>query len=468
MPIFQKIADLNRAFQQLTEPPIIINDLVNNSVEDKEYIRELVTTRYSSDMITLLPSCRCGVTKGEFSVGVKCTYCNTVVKSSVENDIEPTVWFRKPDGVQQLINPIIWIMLKARFKTSGFNVIQWLTDTTYRPSVKQPRVVNKIVEAGIQRGYNYFVQNFDSIMQFLFSLKDFPKKNDRTLQDLIRDNRHVVFSDYIPIPNKSLLIIEKTNVGVYVDPIIVKAVDAMEMLVSIDKNFHDQNPRVKENRTTKALSKLADFYELFFRLNLSPKPGQFRRHVFGTRTNFAFRAVISSLTDTHSYDEIHVPWGIGLTAFRPHLVSKLMKMGMDINSAIGLLLGHVEKYHPLLDKLLNELIQEAPDKSIYVLLQRNPSLLQGSAQRVRITKFKTDPSDHTISLSILIVKAYNADFDGDALNASIALDNFMSDKWYPLEPKFNILQLSKPGEISGNIAIPKPVIATISSWLSSE
>lgn len=469
MPIFQRIADLNQTFQQLTEPPIIINDLANNSEEDKEYVKELVTTRYSSDMITLLPSCRCGATKGEFSVDdVKCGFCGTVVRSSIEQDIEPTVWFRKPNGVEKLMSPIVWIMLKDRFTKSGFNIIQWLTDTTYRPAVKQPAVVNRIVEAGVQRGYNNFVAKFDEIMTILFSLKDLkkPGDGDTYLRQLLADNRHKLFSDYIPIPNKSLLIIEKTNVGVYVDPIIVKAVDAIEMLVSIDRNFHDQNPRVKENRTAKALAKLAGFYEQFFKKNLSPKPGQFRRHVFGARTNFSFRAVISSLTDTHQYDEIHVPWGIGLTAFRPHLLAKLMKMGYDINSAIGLLLGHVEKYHPLLDQLLQQLIEEAPAKSIYVLLQRNPSLLQGSAQRVRITKFKTDPSDHTISLSILIVKAYNADFDGDALNASIALDNFMAEKWYPLEPKFNILQLSKPGEVSNNIAIPKPCIATISSWLS--
>lgn len=51
---------------------------------------------------------------------------------------------------------------------------------------------------------------------------------------------------------------------------------------------------------------------------------------------------------------------------------------------------------------------------------------------------------------------------------SIALDRFMSDKWYPLEPMFNIMQLSKPGEVSGNIAIPKPIVSTISSWLDSQ
>lgn len=454
-------------FSQLSEPPIIINDLINNSEEDKEAIKELVTTRYSSDMITLLPSCRCGISKGEFSVGVKCTYCNTTVKSTIENDIEPTIWFRKPYGVNTLISPIIWNMLKARFKKSGFNIIQWLTDTTYRASVKQPTVVNKIVEAGIQRGYNYFVDNFDKIMSYLFSLKDFRKDGVDYLQILLQEYRHLVFSDYIPIPNKSLLIIEKTNVGVYVDPIIVKAVDAIEMLVSIDKNFHDQNPRVKENRTAKAISKLGDFYESFNKTNLSPKSGQFRRHIFGTRTNFSFRAVISSQTGTHKYNTIEVPWGVGLTAFRPHLINKLLKMGMDLNSSIGLLLGHVEKYHPTLDKLLNELLAEAGPRGITVLLQRNPSLLQGSALRKTISRFKIDPTDHTIGLSILTVKPLNADFDGDAVNCSIALDHFMADKWYSLEPMFNLLQLSKPGEISGNIGIPKPEISSISSWLQA-
>lgn len=360
-------------------------------------------------MITLLPSCRCGISKGEFSVGVKCTYCNTTVKSTIENDIEPTIWFRKPYGVNKLISPIIWIMLKMRFKKSGFNIIQWLTDTTYRANVKQPAVVNKIIEAGILRGYNNFVDNFDKIMTYLFSLKDFRKEGTDYLQILLKEQRHLVFSDYIPIPNKSLLIIEKTNVGVYVDPIIVKAVDAIEMLVSIDKNFHDQNPRVKENRTAKAISKLGDFYESFNKTNLSPKSGQFRRHIFGTRTNFSFRAVISSQTDSHKYNTIEVPWGVGLTAFRQHHINKLLKIGMDLNSAIGLLLGHVGKYHELLDKLLNELITEAGPTGITILLGRNPSLLQGSALRKTISRFKTDPKDQTIGLSILVCKSLNAD-----------------------------------------------------------
>jgi hypothetical protein len=371
MPVYQELLDLDKIFHQLSEPPIIINDLLNNSEEDKEAIKEMITTRYASDMITLLPSCGCGITKGEFSVKEKCSYCGTVVKSSIENDIEPTIWFRKPNGVSKLIAPEIWIMLKDRFKKSGFNIIQWLTDTTYRPNVKQPAVVSKIVEAGIQRGYNNFVDDFDNIMAYLFTIKDFKKDGIDYLQKLLQEKKHLVISDYIPIPNKSLLIIEKTNVGVYVDPIIVKAVDAIGMLISIDKNFHDQNPRVKENRTAKALSKLADFYQQFYKTNLSPKSGQFRRHVFGSRTNFSFRAVITSLTDSHAHNTIEVPWGVGVTAFRPHVLNKLMKMGMSLNQAIGYLLGHVEKYSSILDKILQEIISESPAGTLHCILQRN-------------------------------------------------------------------------------------------------
>lgn len=53
-----------------------------------------------------------------------------------------------------------------------------------------------------------------------------------------------------------------------------------------------------------------------------------------------------------------------------------------------------------------------------------------------------------------------------ALNLVIALDNEMSDMWYSLAPHNNIFTLTQPKEISGNIAIPKPVLSTMSNWLS--
>lgn len=411
MPIYQQVLGFNQMFSHLTEPPIIINTIVNNTEEDKEAIREMISSRYSSDMISLLPSCRCGATKGEFSIGVTCDYCNTQVKSSIEDEIEPSIWFSKPEGVASLINPIILILLKNRFRKSGYSIMQWIMDTKYSPGIKEPKIIKTLEDDKIPRGYNSFVENFDTIMNYLFELRDFqmPKKQRDYLRDLIAENRDIIFSEHLPLPNKAILIIENTNVGTYVDSIIVGAVNAIQMLVSIDKNFYNQTSKAKENRTTRALFKLTDFYEEFIKINIGKDNGQFRKHIYGTRTNFSFRAVITSLTDAHRYDEMHVPWGIGLTAFRPHIINKLGKIGFDLNASIALILGHIDRYHPLLDKILKEIINESPSKSIPCIYQRNPSLLQGSAQKLGITKFKTDPNDHTVSFSILIVRAFNAD-----------------------------------------------------------
>lgn len=370
MPVFQKLIGFDEMFSQLKEPPIIINELVNSTDEEKDKIRNLITTKYSSDMLSILPTCQCGETKGEYSVGVKCPHCGTVVHSVIDEDIEPLVWFRAPRGVRALMNPIIWMMLKNRFRKSGYNIIQWICDTTYRPTVKQPKIINDLMAMGMVRGYNNFVDNFDSIMDLLFSLRDLKTKRTKIdyLANLIKDNRDCIFSQYLPLPNKSLLIIEKTNLGIYVDKTVIGAIDAIEMVVNIDSELIDHSVRVKENRTVKATAKLSEFYEGFFKANLSGKPGVYRKHMYGSRTHFAFRTVVTSLTGDHAYDEIHIPWGVGITAFRTHLMNKLLRRGMDHNSAIGFLYGHVEQYSPMLEEIFNELIAE---KKPTVILQRN-------------------------------------------------------------------------------------------------
>lgn len=469
MAIYQELLNYNEVFSTLRHEPIIVNDLNTDSEADKEALKEAITSRYSTDMMSILPSCHCGCIKGEHALGVVCHVCHTPVKSIVGEDIEPLLWYRRPVGVAPLMNPAIFIMLTKRLAKSGFSVLHWLMDTTYRTDVKPPAVLEQLLQIGIKRGYNNFYDNFDFIIDTLFQMKDFNtklKKQQDDLYILIKQERHKIFSDYIPLPNKSLLIIESTNVGKYIDPIIVKAVDAIQMVTSIDVSS-DCTQRIKENRTLKALSKLCEFHISTYKDTLAPKPGLFRKHIYASRTNFSFRAVIVSRTGVHIYDEIEAPWGVGIAAFKPHLINKLLKRGYRLNEANGLLLGHIECYHPLIDELLNELINESNEHGITVIAQRNPSLLAGSAMTVRICKFKTDPTDHTVGLSILIVTPLNADFDGDEINFSIALDNKTARSWAPLAPHNNIFIANVPRQMSNALAIPKPVVATISNWISS-
>lgn len=372
MTIYQELKDFDEEIRCLPEPPIFINTLANATVDDREAIRNLIMTRYSGDMISLLPSCRCGATKNEASRKQKCLICGTVVESSIENDVKSSIWFHKPEGVDALVNPAVWFMLENRLKRSGFSILRWLTDKSYTSATKPPDILKKFEEANVPRGYNNFIRNFDEIMRFIFSLKAFQMKGEPDyLQELLQTHRHCIFSSDLPLPNKIMFIVEHTNVGIYLDDVIGDAIDLILLMASIDNNFHDQNVYVKENRTAKAMARLSGFYEDYIRLNLSPKSGQFRRHIYGSRTIFSFRAVISSLTGQLDHDGIEVPWGVGVTAFRPHLINKLIKYGFDLNAAVGLLQSHVGKYHPLLHRFLKELIAEAPDGKIYVLTQRN-------------------------------------------------------------------------------------------------
>lgn len=414
MPIVQRILSYDECFHTLSEPPILINELSINTDEERQQVEDLIVSRYTTDFISLLPTCRCGATKGKFSLGTNCNVCNTKVTSVIEDEVQSVVYFKRPEGVSKILNIIILMMLKDRFTKTGFDIIQWFMDTNYNPHIKSPKIMQKLEESNLPRGYNNFIENFDIILDFLFDLKALQpaKKQFKNLRELIRDNKDKIFSDYLPLPNKSLLIIEDTDIKTYVVSNILKAKDAIHILVSIDKDLYDQTSRFKENRVAKALNKLAEFYYSFFKNIIGKDVGQLRKHIFGTRVNFSFRAVIGSITEPHHYQDMYIPWAIGLTVLEPHIINKLIKIGYSLNGAKSLILGNIERYNELLDKLMIELIDEAPDRGIATLLLRNPSLLSGSIQRVFIVRVKKDPRDKTISFSDLITKSFNADFDG--------------------------------------------------------
>lgn len=397
-------------YQHSTREPKIINDIAESSEQDRLEFNRLIYTTYSGDLLSNLPTCECGAVVGGYNIDVECKICRTKVCSHVERDLEPIVWIRAPKGVKALINPIVWMMLKKKFTRSGFEIIRWICDTNYAPPVRKPQAVQRLEEMKLPRGLNNFVENFDSIMATLCDLKEYKKSPEiAELMLAINNQRDCVFSEYLPLPNRALLVIEESNVGTYVDPIITGAVDAIRMMAGIDSSLTTHTVRVKENRTVKTISQLAEFYEGLYKTTLAKKQGIFRKHIFGSRAHFSFRAVISSLTDAHSYEEIHIPWGIGLSVFRIHLKAKLMRRGRTPNEIASFLNRHAALYNEELDQLFQELIAESPYLGPPVIAQRNPSLERGSAQLVYITQVKTVVEIPTVSISILDVKGLNAD-----------------------------------------------------------
>lgn len=58
--------------------------------------------------------------------------------------------------------------------------------------------------------------------------------------------------------------------------------------------------------------------------------------------------------------------------------------------------------------------------------------------------------------------------DGDTVSCSLTIDNHIERLMKPLESHNNVFVLNKPWEVSNNISIPKPVVATISNWIQTE
>lgn len=469
MSIHLRLTNFNKLVHQVQGQPVVLNDLQSVTKEDRLRIESLTTSVFrQTDVYSNEPQCECGTTTGGYNKGVVCPVCRQPVTELFSKELMPRVWLRNPAGVSLLINPLMWTMLSKEFTISGFNVIEWLCNTDYVPPGSVPAdVLEQIRLLGIQRGYNYFVDNFDHVLPALWSIGVFAKKKDPNLAKLIADQREAIFSEYLPLPNKAMLIREDTNVGPFIDRMLRSIIDAIQMIRSIDTNTAQFSLRQRENRTVKTIVQLAAFYFDSYHQVFAKKAGLIRRNIAGQRCFWSARAVITSNTKPHVYDELELPWGQAVTLLTVHLKNKLMRLGFNPNEAAAFLYHHTSEYNALLDSLMQMIIEETPNqRGLYCIFVRNPSLSRGSTQRFRITKIKTDPNDQTISLPILSVKAFNADFDGDQMSLMLMLDNFMADQIEALAPHKNILDPNQPRGLTNVADMPKPVASTINNWIS--
>lgn len=405
--LYLEVVDFNRLFRELKTEPIIINRFNVADKEDWEYLRRLLHTRYEGDTLNVLPSCDCGETQGEYNVGERCRNCGTVVTSITEKPLESTLWMETPNGVKAFINPVIWSILSKELRQSGLDVLRWLADREYSPRRNGQQVIQKLEKLGLPRGINAFYENFDDILNTLVRgriIKPRKGRRDRLLE-FINQNRDRIFCNYLPLPSKLLFVVEDTAVSSWADKSMKTAIDAALTISSIETSAIPMSQRKRESRSVRAVMLLSEYYEQFMGDSAGGKKGWFRKHIISSRLHFTFRAVISSLSDNHAYDELHLPWSMSVMVFKLHLTNKLLRRGMTPNEAMSFLYEHTLKYHPLLDELFKELLSESPYGGFPVLLNRNPSLKRGSIQMMRVTKIKTDPQINTISMSVLALKA---------------------------------------------------------------
>ena len=148
-----------------------VNDLIITSNDDKVNLMKMIRTDLgSNESFSLLPPCGCGHTKEERRLGMICKRCGTEVVRPIE-DVKPTLWLRAPAGIHSLMNIKALTTIMYFFGKKNFNIIRWIIDKSYVESRDMAGVVMTLEAQGIQRGYNYFVQNFYQIINVLLELK---------------------------------------------------------------------------------------------------------------------------------------------------------------------------------------------------------------------------------------------------------------------------------------------------------
>jgi hypothetical protein len=476
-----RIVDQNHMFETSARPPIIVNNFDTTCKEDKDTLNKLLYTRYEGDSLDVLPSCDCGLLHGQYNVDIECPNCHTEVKSVTERPLESSLWLAPPAGVKTFMNPQVWIILSKALTHSGQNLLEWMCSPTYQPNGTITKKLQKLQDVyrdeNIERGINTFFDRFDHIFQLIINFRMIKgrKQNILDLITFVEQNRSVLFTKHLPIPSRMGFITEKTVTGKYADTTMSLALDAVRTITGTVYSTMPLTLKVRQARAVKAISLLAEYYTAFISDSLGSKHGWFRKHVFGSRLHFSGRAVISSLSDNHSYSELYLPWSMSVMLFKTHLTSKLIRRGFTPNMCTKFLFEHTLKYHPLMDELFQELISEAPvmngDGGIRVVLQRNPSLLRGSAQTLRVTKIKTDVDDNSISMSVLVLKAPNADFDGRdycCLKTSLIAGNSHTTHYYNVAGNGE-RECLKKCVLMPFTGLPVLLQATISfGWMGSE
>ena len=473
MSVAFSFVNYDTLYKQSNNAKIVINDLDIFSEESKDLIDKYIYKNYTEDNISLLPSCACGELKDEVYIGVVCEHCHTPVTSEADEGVNFLLYARQPEGVAPFMNLRLLSILLDRYKVNRIELVRYIIDPTW----KNPKALdlktrieleklNKLMLAnGLERSYNCFVERFDDFIAILDSeFGKIRKKELGKFQSWLEPIRPNIFSTYLPFPNNMLLVMNGGVLGRFIDKNITKAVNSIRRLTGIDiKNNTD---KAKQTKVAKTMIEMAEFYATYIDKNVYGKPGLLRKHISSTRSHFTARTVITSITHPHVYNEIYIPWTIACTLLEPYIRKELKKEGMTFREITAMISEHTRCYHPLLDRIFNDMIASS-NGGIDALLNRNPSLHRGSMQWVKITHIKPDTTDNTFSMSYLIAPAYNADFDGDALNLTLALGYNVVKNLENFAPYHSLLGLTGVNDFSSNIKFPKTVVSNLANWYNS-
>jgi len=463
--IVHKFVNLNDVYAEIDDC-ILLEEFNYNDADSMNDLKGLLYTEHDrkDSNITDEPSCLCGELSGAYKLGEVCEECNNPVR---DDGYHPILWAKSPMfGELGFLNPKMWLLIN-NLLSNKVDCLKYIADGTYNPKGVPKSLMALVKNREYIRDYKYLIDNFDVILKDIQTILVGEKA--RIMGDIIEiisQNRDAMYSDYIPILNKKLFVVEKTSVATYVD---LNLSNSISMVTQLLKAYGEKDRYKKMQVMVESISVLADSVKSFYRKSLSGKTGGARDKIHIASIPFSGRSVGTSLTFKHRFDEFEMPWKVGLQIFRADILNRLLRdYGYSLKQARKLIIDSYFVYNETIGTIFRQIFKDAPNGVIEFMVLRNPTLEQSSDMLLKCKCVKEDPGDTTIGLSVLLMELFAGDFDGDEYNYARLHSRKMARGFEYMRPATSVMSYQKFGEIAPKINITKASAVILSRKLASE
>ena len=418
------------------------NEYLKDKIQHNGFVIENEDKFSSVDIETLVNSsnymdsefrCECGAFIGQDLIGQTCPLCKSEIILRGLN-FGYTGWLNL--GEHCVISPAYYDMLKRVVGTNMLRFIlgDYIEDKiinytgeeapeekkSKKPGrksddklevIKKKIPKNKYCYQGL--GHDRFRDRFEEIVTACAS------KNNPEV-DILLENKLAVFTNKIPIYSTAFRPVNKTSETCFY-PRITKPFTSMTSIVQRLPNMILDEEKISALNYIQKYFIEACYSEID--TNISHKYGIVRAQINGGTFSNSGRAVIS-LDISLNADEVDIPLSMLVTVYQyklAHMVVKRQICGINRLEHAYLFVNNYEAHEEVLH-LLDEILAQ----NAWIFLLREPTNNLASIGLCRIRDYKAD--DDTISLPPEPLGGYNADFDGDALDAGF-LPGELADKF---------------------------------------
>ena len=407
------------------------NEYIKDKIQHNGFVIENDDKFAAADIDALVNStnymdsefrCECGAFIGQDMIGQVCPLCKSEIILRGLN-FGYTGWLNL--GKHHVISPAYYDMVR---RTVGTNMLRFILGDYIEDKIinytghdeyderripKQGRrsddkleVIKKKIPKSKHEyqglGHDKFYENFEDILRGCAS------KNNPEV-DILINNKASVFTSKIPIYSTAFRPINKTSETCFY-PKISKPFTSMTSIVQRLPNM------ILDEEIISALNYIQKYFidACYSEIdtNISHKGGIIRSQINGGTFSNSGRAVIS-LDISLCADEVDIPLSMLVTVYQyklAHMVVKRKIHGINRLEHAYLFVNNYEDNEEILH-LLDEILAQ----NSWIFLLREPTNNRASIGLCRIRNYKIH--DDTISLPPEPLGGYNADFDGDALDA---------------------------------------------------